>query len=164
MLLKSIQDISQYHAAVGNFEAVLDVENDVAWVPGIIAGRRTLYVAAGTVNAHVDLSGLADTDLKMSPDGKSATVRLPEPKLDKPNLNFDRSYIYDQNRGIVDRIVDAIETPQQAELFELAETKLAAAAEESELRKQAAENTKAMLTGMFGSLGVQVTFLDNATG
>jgi hypothetical protein len=164
VLLKSIQDISQYHAAVGNFEAVLDVENDVEWVPGIIAGRRTLYVAAGTVNAHVDLSGVADTDLKMSPDGKSATVRLPEPKLDKPNLNFDRSYIYDQNRGIVDRIVDAIETPQQAELFELAETKLAAAAEESELRKQAAENTKAMLTGVFGSLGVQVTFLDDATG
>lgn len=164
VLLKSIQDISQYHAAVGNFEAVLDVENDVAWVPGIIAGRRTLYVAAGTVNAHVDLSGLADTDLKVSPDGKSAIVRLPEPKLDKPNLNFDRSYIYDQNRGIVDRIVDAIETPQQAELFELAETKLAAAAEESELRRQAAENTKAMLTGMFGSLGVQVTFLDDASG
>jgi hypothetical protein len=164
VLLKSIQDISQYHAAVGNFEAVLDVENDVEWVPGIIAGRRTLYVAAGTVNAHVDLSGVADTDLKMSPDGKSATVRLPEPKLDKPNLNFDRSYIYDQNRGIVDRIVDAIETPQQAELFELAETKLAAAAEESELRKQAAENTKAMLTSLFGSLGVQVTFLDDATG
>jgi hypothetical protein len=164
VLLKSIQDISEYHAAVGNFEAVLDVENEVAWVPGIIAGRRTLYVAAGTVNAHVDLSGLADTDLTMSPDGKSATVRLPEPKLDKPNLNFDRSYIYDQNRGIVDRIVDAIETPQQAELFELAETKLAAAAEESELRKQAAENTKAMLTGVFGSLGVQVTFLDDATG
>jgi hypothetical protein len=164
VLLKSIQDISQYHAAVGNFEAVLDVENEVEWVPGIIAGRRTLYVAAGTVNAHVDLSGVADTDLKMSPDGKSATVRLPEPKLDKPNLNFDRSYIYDQNRGIVDRIVDAIETPQQAELFQLAETKLAAAADESELRKQAAENTKAMLTSLFGSLGVQVTFLDDATG
>jgi hypothetical protein len=164
VMLKSIQDVSQYHAAVGNFETVLDVENAVAWVPGIIAGRRTLYVAAGTVNAYVDLSGLADTDLRVSPDGKSVTVRLPEPKLDKPNLNFDRSYIYDQNRGIVDRIVDAIETPQQAELFELAETKLAAAAEESELRKQAAENTKAMLTVMLGSHGVQVTFLDDATG
>ena len=35
------------------------------------------------------------------------------------------------------------------------------AAEESELRKQATENTKAMLTGMFGSLGIQATFLDS---
>lgn len=161
VLLKSVQDIQEYHAAVGNFEEVLDIEDEhLAWVPSLVAGRRTLYVATGTVNAYVDLTGLADKDLAVAPDGKSVTVRLPEPKLDKPNLNFERSYIYDQNRGLVDRIVDAIETPQQAKLFQLAEQKLAAAAEESELRKQAAENTRAMLTGMFGSLGFQVTFLD----
>lgn len=164
VLLKSVQDISQYHAAVGNFEVVLDIEDDVAWMPEIIAGRRTLFVAAGTVNSHVDLSGLADKDLKLSADGKSVTVRLPEPKLDKPNLNFDRSYIYDQDRGIFDRIVDALETPEQTELYQLAETKMTTAAEESELRKQAAENTKAMLTGMFGSLGIHVTFLDDNSG
>lgn len=164
VLLKSIQDISQYHAAVGNFEVVLDVEEDVDWAPKFIAGRRTLYVAAGTVNSYVDLSGLADKDLKLSPDGKSVTVRLPEPQIDKPNLDFDRSYIYDQDRGIFDRIADAIEAPQQAKLYQLAETKMTTAAEESELRKQAAANTKAMLTGMFGSLEIHVTFLDDASG
>ena len=160
VLLKSVQELSQYNAAVGNFELVLDIEDDVAWMPDIIAGQRTLFVAAGTVNTYVDLSGLADRDLTLSADGKSVTVRLPEPKLDKPNLNFDRSYIYDQDRGIFDRIVDAFETPVQTEFYKLAETKMASAAEESELRKQATENTKAMLTGMFGSLGIQVTFLD----
>lgn len=160
VLLKSVQELSQYHAAVGNFELVLDIEDDVAWMPDIIAGQRTLFVAAGTVNTYVDLSGLADRDLALSAYGKSVTVRLPEPKLDKPNLTFDRSYIYDQDRGIFDRIVDAFETPAQTEIYKLAETKMAAAAEESELRKQATENTKAMLTGMFGSLGIQVSFLD----
>ncbi|QYF91408.1 DUF4230 domain-containing protein [Arthrobacter sp. PAMC25284] len=70
-------------------------------------------------------------------------------------------YIYDQDRGILDRIVDAFETPEQAELYQLAETKLAAAAEVSELRKQAAENTKAMLTGMFDSLGIRATFIND---
>ncbi|MEN8583141.1 DUF4230 domain-containing protein [Burkholderia sp. RS01] len=161
VLLKSVQELSQYHAAVGNFELVLDIKDDVAWMPDIIAGQRTLFVAAGTVNTYVDLSGLADKDLTLSPDGKSVTVRLPEPKLDKPNLNFDRTYIYHQDRGIVDRIADAFESPAQTEFYQLAETKMTAAAEESELRKQAAENTRAMLTGMFGSLGIQVTFLDN---
>ena len=103
--------------------------------------------------------------LKLSADGKSATIRLPEPKLGEPNLNFDRSYIYDQKRGIVDRIVDAIETPEQAHFYKLAEAKMATAAEESELRKQAAKNTKAFLTGMFSPLGIQnVTFLDGASG
>lgn len=162
-LLKSVQEISQYHAAVGNFEVLLDIEEDVAWVPELIAGQRTLFVAAGTVNSYVDLSGLAGSELELSADGKSATIRLPEPKLDKPNLNLERSYIYDQDRGIIDRIVDALETPQHSELYKLAEAKMAAAAEESELREQAIENTEAMLTGMFGSLGIDVTFVEDAS-
>jgi hypothetical protein len=164
VLLKSIQNFSRYHAATGNFEVPLDIEEDVAWAPAFIAGRRTLFVAVGTVNGYVDLSGLADKDLELSADGKSVTVRLPEPELGKPNLNFDQSYIFGQDRGIMDRIVDAFETPEQSQFYKIAETKMTAAAEESELRKQAAENTKAMLTGMFGSLGIQVTFLGDTSG
>jgi hypothetical protein len=163
-LLKSVKDISQYHAAVGNFEVVLDIDDDIAGMPNIIAGRRSLYVAAGSVNAYVDLAGLADQDLRVSPDGKSVSVRLPEPQLDKPNLDPDRTYMFMQERGVFDRIADAIEPPQQAQFYKLAETKLVAAAEESELRKRAAENTKAMLTGVFVSLGIQVTFLGDASG
>lgn len=158
-LLKSIKDISQYHAAVGKFETVLDIEDNVAGIPTLITGRRTLFVAAGTVNTYVDLSGLADKDLTLSSDGKSATVRLPEAQLDKPNLDHDRSYVFSQDRGVVDAIADAIEPPQQAQFFKLAETKMTAAAEASELKKQASENTKVMLTGMFSSLGIQTTFL-----
>jgi hypothetical protein len=85
-------------------------------------------------------------------------VRLPEAQLDKPNIDHDRSHVYSQDRGLVDRIVDAFEAPQQAELFKRAEADIAAAAEASELRERAAENTRAMLTGLFGSLGFQVTF------
>lgn len=161
VLLKSIKDISQFHAAVGNFEVILDTENDVAGLPDIIAGRRTLFVAAGTVDAYVDFSGLAENDLTLSADGESVTVRLPEAQLDKPNLDPDRSYVFMQERGVLDRLADAIETPQQAQFYKLAETKLASSAEESQLRKQAVENTKAMLTGVFGSLGIQAVFLDD---
>lgn len=159
-LLTSIQDISQYHAAVGNFELVVDIEDDVAWLPDVIAGRRTLFVAAGTVNAYVDLSGFANGDLTLSKDGTSATVRLPEPQLDKPNLDPARSSVFMQDRGVIDRIADALDTPQQAEFYKVAEVKMTAAAEDSGLRKQATENTKSMMTGMFGSLGMQVTFLE----
>jgi hypothetical protein len=159
-LLQSIQNVSRFQAAVGNFEKVIDIEDDIAGVPAIIAGRRTLFVAAGTVNAYVDLSGLTDKDLELSPDGKTVTVRLPEPQLEKPNLDFDRSYTYSRDRGVVDRIADAFEAPDQAKLYKLAETKFAAAAAESELRKQATENTKAFLTSLCGRLQIQVTFID----
>lgn len=164
VLLKSVRDVSQYHAAVGNFELLLDEKEDTGGLPDFIAGRRTLFVAAGTVNAYVDLSGLAEEDLALSADGKSVTLRLPEPQLDKPNIDHDRSYVYSQDRGIADRVVDAFTAPQQAELYLLAEADMADAAENSELRQRASENTKSMLTGLFGSLGYKVTFESTTSG
>jgi hypothetical protein len=159
VMLKSIQDMRQFHAAVGNFEVLLDIEDEAGWLPEFIAGRRTLFVGAGTVNSYVDFSGFADGDLNLSMDGKSLTIRLPEAKLDKPNLNLDRSGIYDQDRGVIERIADAIDTPEQKQFFMMAETKMAAAAQESELLKQATENTKSMLIGTFGSVGLEVNFI-----
>jgi hypothetical protein len=143
---------------------VVDVEDDVSWVPDLIVGRRTLFVAAGTVNAYIDLSGLADENLTLSENGESVTIRLPRPELDKPNLDHERSAVFMQDRGVLDRIADALDTPQQAQSYSLAETKLAAAEEASDLQTQAPENTKTMLTGVVGSLGIHVTFLDDPVG
>ncbi len=159
-LLKSIEDISEYHAAVGNFEVVLDVENDVRFIPSFIAGDRSLFVAAGTVDAYVDFSGLADGDLTVSEDGTSVEVRLPGAELGEPNLDQEKTYLYDQNRGLVDRVSDAFSSSDQGEIYLLAEDKIAAAAAESELLEQAATNTRTMLTGLFGSLDMTVTFVD----
>jgi hypothetical protein len=161
-LLKSIQEISQYHAAVGNFEGVRDADHDVDWVPGFIAGQRSLFVAAGTVNAYVDFSGLAERDLALSGDGKSVKIRLPDAKLDKPNLDQNRTYLFSQERGVVNRYGDALSVQDQSELYKLAEKKLVSAAEGSELAQQAEENTRAMLTGMLKSLDIEVTFTDDA--
>lgn len=161
VLLTSIQDISQYHAAVGNFEVVLDVKHDVDWVPGFISGERSLFVAAGTVNAYVDFSGLAERDLTLSVDGKSVKIRLPDAKLDKPNLDQDRTYLFSQERGVLNRIGAALSVQDQSELYKRAEQKLVTAAEESKLAQQAEENTRAMLTGMFKSLDIAVTFIDD---
>lgn len=163
-LLKSIQDISQYHAAVGNFEVVLDYEKDVDWVPDFIAGERSLFIAAGTVNAFVDFSGLADGDLTLSDDGASAQIRLPAAQLDKPNLDQDRTYLFSQKRGVINRVNDALSPPDQRELYQLAEEKMMLAAEESELVKQAEQNTRAMLIGMFDALDIEVTITEGGRG
>jgi hypothetical protein len=162
-LLLSVQELGQYHAAVGNFQLLVDDEQDETWVPAFIAGERSLFVAAGTVNSYVDLTGLAEGDLTLSEDGKSVTLRLPEAELDKPNLDQENSYLADQDRGVLNRVEDAISTQDQSHLYQLAEEKLASAAEESDLEQQAEENTKAMLTGMFNSLDLKVTFTDDAS-
>lgn len=159
-LLESIQDLSEYHAAVGNVEVVIDVEDDVSWVPSIVAGERSLFVAAGTVDAYVDFSGLTDGDLTLSEDGTAVTIGLPEGSLDEPNLDHDRTYMFSQERGVLDRFGDAFSSQDQSELYALAEQKLVSAAEASELTQQAEANTRAMLIGMFNSLDIQVTFTD----
>lgn len=161
VLLKSVQDLSQYHAAVGTFEVVLDIKHDVSWVPDFIAGERSLFIANGTVNAFVDFAGLADGDLALSQDGTTATIRLPKATLDKPNLHMDKTYLFSQERGVINRISDAISTKDQQALYTAAEKRIATAAAESELVDRANENTRAMLVGMFNALGIRVAFAEN---
>ncbi|WP_434446264.1 DUF4230 domain-containing protein [Lentzea sp. E54] len=155
-LLESVRDLSQYHAAAGEFQVVLDIENDVKWVPAALAGERTLFVAAGSVNAYVDFSTLKDDGLLVSPDGKTVELRLPKPRLDKPNMHHDRSYIFSQERGLINDLQALAGPPDQQRFYVAAEAKLAEAAQRSELLGRAEDNTRAMLTGMLQSLGFQV--------
>jgi hypothetical protein len=160
-LLKSLRDLSQYHASAGEFQVVLDIERDVRYVPAVLAGQRTLFVAAGTVNAYVDFGGLADGALKVSPEGeqpKRVELALPHAVLDKPNLDQERCYVFAQERGLFDRLASMVETQDQQPFYVAAEQKLADAARESELVQRADDNTRKMLTGMFGALGYQAEF------
>lgn len=163
VLLKSVRDVNQLHTAIGTFELVIEDEENIGGLPDFIEGRKTLFVAVGTVNAHVDLAGLAEEDLTVSPDGKSVTVLLPEPQLDKPNIDHDRSRVYDQDRGVADQIFDAFEAPQQAKFYSLAESRIAAAAEESDLQQRAAENAQSVVKNLLTSLGYEVTFKDGTS-
>ncbi|MEU4806003.1 DUF4230 domain-containing protein [Actinosynnema sp. NPDC023587] len=159
-VLQSLRDLSQFHAAVGEYQVVLDIERDVQFVPGVLAGQRTLFVAAGSVNAYVEFGQLADGALTVSQDGGSVEVDLPKPVLDKPNLHQDRCYVFAQERGLVDRLAAIVEAPDQQPFYVAAEQKLSDAARDSGLATRAEESTRRMLTGMLGGLGYQVRFAD----
>lgn len=163
VILQSIKDVSQLQSAIGTFELVVDTGDDNAAIPDVISGRRTIFLAVGTVDAHVDLSGINEGDLNVSSDGKSATLRLPDAQLEKPNLDHEASKVYRSDRGVLDRIADMFGTPEQTAIFLRAENEMAAAAEKSELRQRASTSARSTLTGLFNSLGMQVTFL-NASG
>ncbi|WP_214413518.1 DUF4230 domain-containing protein [Sphaerisporangium fuscum] len=155
VLLQSIQNMSRFEAASGNFQVIVDLEKDAAFLPDAIKGSRTLFVGAGSVDAYVDFSGLPKDAITVSPDRTAVTVRLPRAQLEKPNLDNKKSYVYAQQRGILDRVQDMLSSsPQnQQELYVLAEQKIAEAARSSDLRNRADQNTKLMLEGMLKSLG-----------
>jgi Protein of unknown function (DUF4230) len=157
-ILQSVRDLSQYHAAAGDFQVVVDLEKDIPWVPDFIAGERTLFVAAGSVNAYVDFSDLAEEALTVDEERKTVEVRLPDAELEKPSLDQKRSYVYDQDRGAYNRIEGLFTTSDQRELYVLAEEKIGDAAERSRLTDRAERNTRTMLTGLFDSLGYTADF------
>ena len=157
-MLQSVRDLSQYHAAEGDFQVVVDVEHDVAWVPDFIAGNRALFVARGSVSAYVDLGTLSEKALTVDEERKTVEVRLPEPKLAKPNIDQEHTYLYSQNRGAWDRVKSLFEESDQRELYVLAEKRIGAAAKEAGLTARAERNTRQMLTGMFTSLGYKAEF------
>ena len=161
-VLKSIRDLSQFHAAVGDFEVVIDVESSIKHIPTTLAGERTLFVAAGTVDAYIDFSHLADRDIKVV--DKSVTIRLPAPQLAKTSLDQNRSYVFSQHRGLWDRLAALVSTEDQQQFYVLAEQRIGEAAKSAGILQRATTNTKAMLTNLMKSLGFTVTFVDAPQG
>jgi hypothetical protein len=164
-LLQSVQDISRYDAATGNFQVVVDLEKDTKLLPDAIRGTRTLYVGAGTVDAYVDLGKLGEKDVTVNEDRTTATLRLPHAQLGKPALDPDRSYAVSKQRGVLDRLGDLFSDNPNSEqaVQKLAVKHIGDAARESELTSTAEKNTTEMLEGLLHSLGfkkVTVTYGD----
>ncbi|GHB78284.1 MULTISPECIES: DUF4230 domain-containing protein [Streptomyces] len=162
-LLKSIQDMSRYDAASGNFQVVVDLEKDTKYLPDAVRGTRTLYVGAGTVDAYVDLGKIRDEDVKVNKDRTSATLNLPHAALGKPALDPDQSYAVSKQRGLLDRLGDVFsDNPNDERAVQrLAARHIGDAAKKTELTARAEENTTGMLKGLLGSLGfkeVKVTY------
>ncbi|MFD3517021.1 DUF4230 domain-containing protein [Streptomyces sp. NPDC058657] len=162
-VLKSLQDMSRYEAASGNFQVVVDLEKDAKFLPDALRGTRTLYVGAGTVGASVALGGLGKGDVTVNEDRTAATLRLPRATLGKPALDPERSYAVSKQRGLLDRLGDFFSDNPNDEraVQQLAARHIGEAAKESGLTARAEKNTTSMLQGLLRSLGfkdVTVTY------
>jgi hypothetical protein len=162
-LLQSLADLSEYHAATANFQVIVDTEKDTKFVPSFIRGERTVYVAGGSVDAIVDFSQLDERSIQVSPDRSSVTVVLPAPTVADPAVDPEESRVVSRDRGILDRIGSAFSDNPSTErpLVLAAEEKMREAANASDLRAKAEQNTRKMLEGMLGALGyanVNVSF------
>lgn len=156
-LLTSLEDLERYHAATGSFQVVVDLEKDVRWVPSAISGERTTFLATGSVDAYVDFTGLAGDAVEVSDDGRSVTFSLPPAQLAEADVDLENSRVLARDRGVLDRVggMFSDNPTSEREVASLAEDKLDDAAAQSELREQAEENTREMLTGLARSLGYE---------
>jgi len=159
-LLLALDDLSEFHASTGTFQVVIDQERDTPWVPSVISGERTRFLATGSVDAFVDFRGLDDQRVEVS--GDRVTITLPAPQLDDARIDPDNSRVLDRDRGVVERVGAMLGDggSGDSELYGLAERKLSTAAAHSDLRQRAEKNTRDMLTGLARSLGYDQVTVD----
>jgi hypothetical protein len=149
-LLQSIEELGELRTARANLQVIVDLEQDSV-LPRFLRGSRTLFVAAGTVDAAVDVSAA-----RVRTEGTTAVITVPEPKLTAPRLDVQRSRVYDRDRGVLDRIGDALGdrgTDSEA-VYRAGERKLGeAAAQDDGLERTARENARRLLAQLARGLG-----------
>ncbi len=152
-VLKSLDRISEYRAASANLQQIVDIEEDTV-LPSFLAGERTVLVAAGTVDAAVDFSGLTDENVRV--DGTSVTIDLPAATLTPARIDLEQTRVVDTDKGLGNRIGDLFSDDADSErkLLLAAQEKLdAAAREDPEILRAAERNTRQMLEGLMRGLG-----------
>jgi Protein of unknown function (DUF4230) len=156
-VLKAIQDVGEYRAATGNFEVIVDLEKDTR-LPSELLGERTLFVAVGSVDAGIDLAGVDDDAVDVSDDRTAATITLPRARLYEAELDLGRSYVFERERGLLNRVGSVFSDDEgyEREVYAAAERRLDEAARASdELTGRAEENTRSMLESLVRALGFE---------
>lgn len=156
-VLRSLEDLAEFNASRGHFEVVVDLEDksQADWVPSWLAGERVLFVGVGTVDSVVSFEGLDERRLTVSPDGQSVTIRLPEPRLETPHRDLDKSYVYSRERGALNRVVGVFgDQTEDRPAYERAVAQMrSAAGQDGQIVALGKQNTTAMLRSLMRGLG-----------
>ena len=166
VVLKSIENLRRFQAASGHFEVIVDLEKDTRFVPAVVRGERVLFVAVGNVDAGVDFTNLDEDAVDVSNGRRTVVVELPHAQLFSARIDPERSYVYDRDRGLIDRVASIFQDNPTSErdLYRAGEEKLRTAAEDnSGMLARAELNTRRMLTGLLEALGftsVTIRFVD----
>ena len=163
VLLQSMRDLSRYVAADGTFQVIVDLQDDRKYVPDWLINRRILFVGSGTVEEYVDFSSLTDKALEVDNEKKTIKLTLPPPQQGDAALDLQKSYVVEEDRGLLTSIGDAFksDTDKQQRVYQLSQQRITEAARASGLDQRARDNTQHMLESLFTRLGytsVTVTF------
>jgi hypothetical protein len=169
VVLTAVRDLADYHAASGSYQVLIDLQQDNKILPDIIKGKRTLFLAVGSVDAIVSFGKLGDKSVSVSADRRTVTLTLPHATLARPVIDTKESRVLDRNLGLIDRVGNVFGngTDSQAQqVYSLAEQKLGDAAKVSALTQRAETNTKLTLERLLKALGftnVVINFADTPT-
>lgn len=161
-VLLGMRDLARFVAADAEYEVLVDLEQDVRYLPGWLAGSRLALVVNGSVESYVDFSDLDPGAIEVSDDGTAVTVTVPAPQLADPRVDLAASHALSEDRGLVDRVGDLFDSNTDVRQEALAQgaDKIATAAEESGLTERARENTTKTLEVLVRSFGYETVTVE----
>jgi hypothetical protein len=95
-----IRSLSRLETQSFSIERVVEAKVERGNPLDLLLSDRLLLIASGDVVAGVDLAKLKDSDVTISADGKTITLRLPPSEIFSKALNNDRTRVYDRQTGI----------------------------------------------------------------
>jgi Protein of unknown function (DUF4230) len=170
VVLTAVRDLADYHGASGSYQVLIDLQEDNKLLPDVLKGKRTLFLAIGSVDAIIDFGRLGDDAVSVSDDRRTVTLTLPHAQLGRPVIDTKESRVLDRNLGVLDRVGKLFgdsPDPQEQQVYVLAEQKLADAAGQSKLTDRAEANTRTALDRLLKALGfttVVVNFSSPSAG
>lgn len=158
-VLTALRDADELRAATAELEVVVEVEDDTRFLPDVLSGQQTTFLAAGTVDATVDLGAAV---VKRGSDG-ALVIHLPAPTVDGVHVDSERSRVLDRDRGLFDRVGDVFtdDPDDDRDLYLLAEDQLRLAAGQGDLLDAAEASARRTVENLLADAGateVRVVF------
>ena len=97
--IKQIRDLNRLETNSFSVERVIEANVQRGNLLDYFLGERLLLIASGDAVAGVDMSKLKESDVTISPDGKSITLDLPPSEIFCNRLDNQRTRVYDGRRS-----------------------------------------------------------------
>jgi len=133
-----IRNLNRLETQSFSVERVIEAKVERGNLLDSFLGDRLLLIASGNVIAGVDLSKLRDSDVTLSPDGKTITLRLPPSEIFSKSLDNQRTRVYDRQTGLFANQQRDLETQARQE----AEDEILTAACEGKIMQKAADEAQ----------------------
>jgi Protein of unknown function (DUF4230) len=150
VVVEGIQDLNQLTTVRWRESVIVTRESGGTDFEQLLAGEKVLLVAAGDVEAGVDLASLGQHDVRVS--GETVTIRLPEPEILSVSLDEEKTRVYDRDFGPLNLRPDddLVEQARAAALDRIEQ-----AARDEDILAQADQNAENGIRAFVTSLGFE---------
>ena len=99
VVVEGIQDLDRLATVSWKESVIITRKSSGTELEQLVAGEEVTVVAAGAVEAGVNLADLGQDDVQVN--GETVTIRLPEPEILSVSLDEEETRVYDRDFGLL---------------------------------------------------------------